>query len=129
MATEAPNLWPDDLTEEISEASPFAILKDQAAQLYKATQYKLRGRVSRTPGPYTHGFSYEFAIEVPKLEYAYDLFWLVQKQLDFYPLEWRFEAESGEIASENELYAWLKWVFSSDKTRLVVKRLIAQANA
>jgi hypothetical protein len=127
---EVPNLWPDDLDGETSEVSPFAILKQQAAQLAQATKGILHGTVSREPEPFgSGGFTYEFGINAPALRYNYDLFRLDQKQLDFYPLQCRFENETGEIGSEQEFYTWLKRVFSSEKTRLVVKRLIAQAKA
>ena len=129
MEIEVPNLWPDDLFGETSEVSPFAILKQQGAQLAEATNGVLRGSVGRQVSPYGNEFIYEFGIYVSALEYNYDLFRLDQKQLDFYPLQYRFENETGELASEQELYTWLKRVFYSEKTRLVVKRLLAQAKA
>lgn len=127
MASENQNLWPDDLFTEDSEKSPFAILKEQAAQLTRASNGKLRGQVEREVGPYTHGFSYGFGIHVPALEYTYDLFRLTQRQLDFYPLEYRFEDERGTIDSEQHLYTWMGRIFSSETTKRIVRRLLAQA--
>ena len=129
MADESHGLWPDDLVGESTQEAPFSILKEQAQELARATGFELKGRATRSALPNGGGFTYEFSIVAPSLDYSYDLFRLEQDHLDLYPLDYRFEDQTGTIRNEQELYAWLRKVFSSERTRSVVNRLIKQSNA
>lgn len=132
------DLWPEDLQVEAVKV-PAAILKEQAAALSERTKNLLQGRVVAEPGTdptdaTADQFTWHFQLFAPALNYTYDLF-SINHDIELYPLI--IETEDEELAEEydddisisdeEELLKLLRRIFSSVRTRRIVRALVAQA--
>jgi len=129
MADELPNLWPDDIGGDQDVVTPTAILREAAAQLGQRTQQLIRAKVSTQVGMY--GLEHTFWIEVPSLQYRYQLFELSHDVDSFYPLrtDQYVEGRRRELGSEDELKQYLKDIFASEKTKKLVGTLLRQVRS
>jgi hypothetical protein len=129
MPDEMPNLWPEDLGGDQNVVTPTTVLKEAAAQLGRQTRQLVRARVSTD----VRGDSLEhtFWIEVPSLEYRYELFRLQHPVDSFYPLhtgQW-VDRQEVVIRSEDELKEYLRDIFGSEHTKRLVGTLLRQVRS
>jgi hypothetical protein len=140
------DLWPDDI-EVVDIKSPVAVLREQASALGQRTKNIVQAEVEQSNQNYSEdNFYYQFYIVAPALNnYRYRLF-SMSHDICLYPLSIDVEAEIGEelenaqleenqygesyileIKTESELMEGLKAVFSANKTKRVIKALLAQS--
>lgn len=132
------DLWPEDLEVEAVKV-PAAILREQAAALAERTKNVLEGRVVADPGTdpsdaVADQFTWHFQIFAPALNYAYDLF-SINHDIEMYPLIVETEddellaeyEEDISISDEAELLKLLRRLFSTVRTRRIVRALLAQS--
>lgn len=132
------DLWPEDLEVDAVKV-PAAILREQAAALAERTKNVLEGRVVADPGTdpadaVADQFTWNFQIFAPALNYAYDLF-SINHDIEMYPLIVETEddellqeyEEDISISDEAELLKLLRRLFSTVRTRRIVRALLAQS--
>lgn len=120
------DLWPDDIKVD-DMVTPLSILKEQASLLGQKTQNLVEAEVQTTP--LGADFSHSFFLVAPALDnYRYKIFW-VRHPIDMYPV--KIIDENGairyEARSQDEFIGRLKEVLTSEKTKSVIKALIAQS--
>ncbi len=134
MATNLPDLWPDDIAVTNDLKSPVTILRQQAALLGEKTQNLVEAEVSSqvTPGSPSEGsyFTHQFSLVAPALDnYKFRLFY-IRHLIDFYPIRiWKEGAKEIQVGSEQEFIETLREIFSSEETKRVIRALIAQSQA
>ena len=134
MSISPRNLWPEDiaLTQIVA---PVAILKEQAALLGERTKNLVEGRVTQRKRDYLYPLTltYDFDLVAPALDhYQYRLF-SISHDVEFYPLT----IDNSDALNDNQLHvndeeeflSALGQIFSSDKTKGVIKSLVAQSRA
>lgn len=119
------DLWPADISET-SMVPPVAILREQASLLGRKTQQLLRARVETSSDS---GFiNHAFIISAPAIDYSLELF-TMWHQIELYPIQTRWQGNTGEISDENQLIDYLKMVFGSKDTKKIIHSLLAQVRA
>jgi hypothetical protein len=128
--------------------SPLSILKEQASMLGPKTQMIVKAEVERgniefylrsnfIPAADFKKFIYEFYIVAPFLNYRYRLFSIIH-DVDLYPVEFLLDVEIEEeiigeenqllrADSESEFIDRLGRILNSDKTKKVIRALLAQS--
>jgi hypothetical protein len=129
MPNELPNLWPEDIGGEQDFVTPTTILKGAASQLGRQTKQLVRAIVSTS----VRGNSLEhtFWIDVPSLEYRYELFSLYHSVDNFYPLstgKW-VQGHQEQIHSEEELKEYLRNIFAAEHTKKLISTLLKQVRS
>jgi hypothetical protein len=120
MATNE-NLWPDDLVEKIPR-TPVHILREQATALGEKTNNVVQAKV-RTNTDRDGYFHLTFVLTAPTLQgYEYELFAVFHDE-GLYPVH-----NGDDLCDDEEsLKAYLKSLFSSERTKRIVRALVAQA--
>lgn len=118
------DLW-GDLPEVESLRTPLVILKEQAELLQEKTEGLLVGQIKSAQD--VTRFVYDFFIIAPTLNnYAYHLL-TVMHDLGFYPLQ-LIDRQVGrkfkQCSSEKELKQGLREIFSSEKSKAVISKLL-----
>jgi hypothetical protein len=126
MPNEEFDFWPADLDGADPDA-PVLLLRTQASLLGKKFKNILEASVD-TNRVGAGIFRHDFDIRIPSMGYTYTLFW-IQHGLDPYPVTWTFDTQQGRLASKEEYTAWLRATLSSDRTKRIVRTLLAQAGA
>lgn len=119
------DLWPEDVTQS-DVTAPLSILKMQARRLGDRTSWKITADVDSVA--IGNSFQHTFAIHARQLSYSYELF-TVEHDIEFYPLYVSFDGfERGrrEVLSEDEFVHVLAEILNSDKTRRIIRSLVAQ---
>jgi hypothetical protein len=148
-------LWNLDLEPSKMQA-PLNVLKEQASFLGKMTKNVLEAEVKKTEPLYTIqsfnktrsgidlmakyivGFSYEFVIKAPSLNYSYRLF-AVLYDVYLYPIEIFPDIDIMREIGSNEEYIiandekkfieLLRVILSAEKTRKILSSLMSESNA
>ena len=141
------DLWPDDIMDVAGLRPPSSILKEQAEILAKKTKSILVGRVRQEQVEFSELLLYEFSIHAPVLRYTYDLF-CVYHNIELYPLylvvedseikakhalkesEFKGSRDAGtaySIDDEETLLIVLRDLFSTTRTKKIIKSLLAQS--
>ncbi len=120
------DLWPDDIKVD-EMVTPLSILKEQASLLGQKTQNLVEAEVQTKP--LGADFSHSFFLVAPPLDnYRYKLF-EIHHPIDMYPV--KIVDENGGIRyeprSQDEFIAKLREVLTSEKTKSVIRALIAQS--
>ncbi|MBL9005941.1 MAG: hypothetical protein JNJ46_16935 [Myxococcales bacterium] len=135
------DLWPSDLADIGTMNLPHGLLQEQADLLARHTKHLLEGRVYNSsdelsevddPGP--RHMRWSFAVFAPKLNYRYVLF-SITHDIDLYPVRLEIEDQRIKlpagmnplIEDEETLLAALKEIFSAERTKQVVRSLMAQS--
>jgi len=140
------DLWPDDL-HVVQLKSPVALLQEQAALLGQKTQNLVEARIRNLSGSFTKllrpidngAFLLSFEIVTPTLaSYSFRLF-TIQYGVELYPLfltpdgdilqEFKLvrRATAIQIMNETELVYALRVIFNAEKTKFVIRSLLAHA--
>jgi hypothetical protein len=150
------DLWPDDLIGHLDVKSPIAILKEQASLLGQKTKNLIEAEVrpyqreetltpveqitglSRPrPIPNEGDFRFDFYLVAKTLGYRYKLL-SFQHDINLYPVavvpdeDIMVEITGGQkvqkqwAKSESELTELLQRIFAAQKTRHVIRALLAQ---
>lgn len=149
------DLWPEDLVGELEVRAPRTILKEQASLLGKRTKNLIEGDVrphqleeaptgleqimgTRRPSPVVNEtFLYDFYVVAKTLGYRYKLL-SIQHDINLYPVgvspdeDIMAEITDGEkvqirwAQTEQELTELLQRIFAAQKTRRVIRALLAQ---
>lgn len=118
------DLWPDDLTENIPR-TPATVLSEQATALAKRTNGIIQADIDVTSDRWSESLDVALVLKVPSLDgYTYRLLSLTHKQ-DLYPVK----LGEQNINDEQELIDALRREFRDDRTKRIVRALIAQAYA
>jgi hypothetical protein len=117
------NLWPDDIGES-DLVTPVSILREQAALLGPKTENLVTAEV-RTAAVQKN-IQHSFDLIAAALKYRYQLF-TVTHAISLYPLTGSFRNTATRCANETDFRHWLASVFTSEKTKTIVKALIAQS--
>jgi hypothetical protein len=119
---EIPDLWPEIVEAEVT--TPVSILKAQAANLGQKTNHLLEGETNSHSR--FSGFEHTFCIYAPTLDYRLQIV-EIEHGLEFYPLTARaWGGVSEKIESEEKFLAWIKGVFSQNRTKQAIQSLLAQ---
>lgn len=136
MSISPRDLWPEDIA--VNEVlAPVAILKHQAALLGERTKNLVEGSVTQRKRQFSDdiGFTYDFYLVAPALDfYRYRLF-SISHSVDFYPLSIQdsgvFELDGREskleVNDEEGFIHVLAKIFSSEKTKGIISSLLAQS--
>ena len=140
MPDEPLDLWPADLGGEEADV-PVLLLRSQAALLGAKPNNMVEARVStqtgeslerRPPRPQpvkVPFFRHNFDLVVPALEqYTYRLFW-ISHGIDSYPVTWTLELNQGKLESREEFVDWLAETLGSERTKKIIRTLLAQAKS
>jgi hypothetical protein len=148
------SFWPDDIARPTAKA-PVAILKEQASFLGKKTRNLVEVKIAPNE-TYSGGstFSYDFNIVAPTLNFSYGLFSIVHG-IGLYPVFFKLDDSlfeevrlalgegqpdkstdkvisrygKGVLAkSEEEFEGILKAILNSEKTKRVIRGIIAQVS-
>lgn len=143
------DLWPNDL-RAVQLRAPVAILREQAALLGEKTQNIVEARVrdftSFSTNPSPGNFYFSFEIWAPTVRsYSYRLF-TMSHGIEIYPLTLGTEQEIAKevtnalgkaepetshvnirVPNEAGLLNILRLILGSEKTKLIVRALLAQA--
>lgn len=122
-----PDLWPKDLGVASDIKPPVAILREQADLLTKKTQGKLEGRITSTGKP-DKSFGHQFFVTAPALdEYSFRLL-SIQHPIDYYPLNFSFDAvgSSTVCANESEYLSVLRDSLAHERTKKIIAAILAQ---
>ncbi len=128
MAKSTLDLWPEDI-KVADMVTPLSILKEQASLLGQKTQNLVEAEVQTKPlgAEFSHSF---FLVAPPLDNYRYKLF-EVHHPIDLYPI--KIVDENGgvrhEANSQDQFIGQLKEVLTSEKTKSVIKALIAQSQS
>jgi hypothetical protein len=128
MTAVSHDLWPADLFGSPATTPPVAILRQQGALLNEKTNGLLEGVV--LSGRRDSELHYQFYIRAPLLEnYAYLLFEVIHSPILFYPLVVKTDlTEQGKtVASEEQFRQVLRDLFSSERSKEVIRSLLAQS--
>ena len=129
------DLWSEDIgVAEVSQRTPVAILRQQAAYLGDKTQNIVKAEVSTSPrsSPLLdlsslYDFTHTFTLVAPILEnYKYDLF-IVMHNLGLYPLVLQYAHQNYDAGTEAEFIRQLQKVLSSPRTKEIIQQLIAMS--
>jgi hypothetical protein len=130
----AKDLW-GEIEYLLDIKAPTEILREQAQLLGKKTKGQLIGKISKHPLTKDESFFYDFFINAPSLDnYSYKLF-TIKHGMELYPvsiLTSGFENGGGsgkECKDPGSFESKLELIFSSEKTRGVIKQLLAQTRA
>jgi hypothetical protein len=138
MSISPGDLWPEDIA--VNEVlAPVTILKHQASLLGERTKNLVEGSVTQRKRQFSDdtGFTYDFYLVAPALDfYRYRLF-SISHGVDFYPLSIQdsgvFDPDGREsklkVNDEDEFIHALAKIFSSEKTKGIISSLIAQSRA
>ncbi|MBI3650841.1 MAG: hypothetical protein HY231_07300 [Acidobacteria bacterium] len=119
------DLWPNDIGVVNDISTPVGILKEQAALLGQKTKNLVEGEIS--DAGIDNNFNYKFYLIAPALKhYKYHLF-SVHYPIDIYPLKISWEGDPIIAKSEEEFTKALQQIFSNDKTKKVIRVLLAQS--
>jgi len=141
------DLWPEDI-RVVKEKAPVTILREQASLLGAKTKNIVTAEVKRVTVLKRPDFCFDFYIVGPALgNYRYKLF-EIRHGIDLYPVtielgdpEWarevarHFEAwvkelspgTSVQVRTEEEFVEYLRRIFESQKTRQVIRAILAQS--
>lgn len=118
------DLW-GDLPKVGKIKTPLEILKEQSNLLSEKTNGLLVGEISRRKAE--DQFYYSFKLVAPPLNnYGYQLL-LIQHDIGFYPLVLKnsqVEGSRTECSDEKSFKNGLRDVFTSDKTKTVINKLL-----
>lgn len=125
MTKEQESLWPEDLIAA-TPRMPLHILQEQASALGKRTDDVVRGVISSHPG--NDMFMIKFALRSPALDnYEHELF-NIWHSIELYPVLTRDEyGDVTEAKNEEEFIDFLKSKFRAQRTRNIVRSIVAQA--
>jgi hypothetical protein len=121
------DLWPDDIGVVNDISTPVGILKKQASLLGQKTKNLVEAEIKSLVD--NNRFIYHFNLIAPALNYyQYHLF-SIGHDVAIYPLRLSFLAidESYELDSQDELIEKLEFIFSHERTKRIIKSLIAQS--
>ena len=142
------NLWPEDITV-VETKAPVTILKEQASLISRQTKGIVEGEVTQIPDPLgDQPFGYGFHLKAPALgDYRYLLLSIVH-DVTMYPILIRpdestlaelrgrktlkeFSVDPRGIVAQNEgeFLKILSLVFSSSRTKRVVRAILAQSGS
>ncbi|MEK6301201.1 MAG: hypothetical protein AABO41_10805 [Acidobacteriota bacterium] len=134
MSISPRNLWPEDIAVT-QIVAPVAILKEQAALLGERTKNLVEGRVTQRKRDFMDfsKLTYDFDLVAPALDhYQYRLF-SISHNVEFYPLTIdnsdALNDSQLHVNDEEEFLHALGQIFSSEKTKGVIKSLVAQSRA
>jgi hypothetical protein len=124
-----PDLWPEDISHEISVIMPVNILREQASALTERTKGLLEGLVqSFKPNRPDEDFHHTLSIVAPALDnYQHTLLW-VYHGISGYPA--RVETPDGQLRSglgQDAFVETLKAIFAQDQTKRIIQALLAQS--
>jgi len=140
------DLWPDDIASTESIKSPAYILKEQASLLGKKTKNIITAAIN-TIANRQPIIQYDFIIIAPALSnYRYRLFSIYYNIISIYPCTMFIDVDifkeismycnvkksdqsSITIHSESELEQAMRYIFKSEKTKQLIKSLIAESGA
>ena len=147
MSANLRDLWPEFLPGQNGHTPPIVILREQASLLEGKTNGLVKASVNSNKmlgdldwsekelddmlsGDRSKSIIHSFWLIAPSLEnYRYRLFRVIQP-IEMYPLD-VIESPIGEIkaASEDQLLAALRNIFTSEKTQRVITALMVQSVA
>lgn len=137
------DLWPDNLLDPEAFSPPIAIVRQQARLLGQRTGNVVMGSVDRLKSE-DENFRYSFNLTVPSLSYRFSLF-VLEYNVEGFPVHiildervarelrikqrvhGRAVAYVLTAGSENELVGILRLIFAAEKTRSIIRTLVAQA--
>ncbi|MFN0107786.1 MAG: hypothetical protein ACKVZH_02960 [Blastocatellia bacterium] len=141
MTTTERNLWPQDLFTAVeTQRTPLALMREQATLLGEQTRNLVEAKVVTSTQETIGGdlfivrsnttqFVQTFNLVSPALSnYTYQLFRVIHP-VEGFPLKVLFEDSEYAANSEEELVATLKVIFAHEKTRRVIKAMIAQSRS
>lgn len=124
MADETNDFWPKEITEIVT---PVKILREQATQLGRKTNYILDGKVRTHARSQLDDFVHTLLIVVPTLDdYTYELL-SVEHGVELYPVTVHFQNEREQLATEEAFVLWLQRTLSSETTKRILRNLLSQA--
>ncbi|MEE3717845.1 hypothetical protein V2H45_13975 [Tumidithrix elongata RA019] len=133
VQTNTINLWPEDLVGVPDTTPPITILRQQATMLSQLTRNILEGEVVSEPfgndPKFSNSFTHNFYIKAPAIGgYRYKLFYVQHAVSPEYPLR-IVKDELPELSAQNEeqFYDVLRQIFNSDRTKKVIRSLMAQS--
>src|SRR6185436_13952765 len=132
MSISQRNLWPEDIA--VTDAvAPVSLLKEQAALLGERTKNLVEGSVTSGVGKslalmLEGGFTYDFDIVAPALNYYRYRLFSISHGVELYPLTISgtdaLNSDEFEVNNEEEFLKALETIFSFEKTKRIISSLI-----
>jgi hypothetical protein len=124
MATHTADFWPDDIGQS-DLRTPVSLLREQAVALGEKTKNVVTAEVTSSAAG--EAFTHFLVLLAPAVNYRYQLI-TIQHPITLYPMTAMISGGSwARIDSEDGFIQWLKAALTSDKTKGVIRALIAQA--
>ncbi len=143
------DLWPNDIDAQVAKA-PVSVLKAQAALLGQKTDNLVEAKVKNFTKDGKASFEYQFFLESKVIGYSYRLF-SVLYSINLYPVLFVLDSDiqkellqkrllekyknstegknSFWVQSEEEFIDLLGEILKSDKTKQIIRALLAQVEA
>ncbi|MCX6622094.1 MAG: hypothetical protein NTY38_13705 [Acidobacteria bacterium] len=128
MENEISNLWPMDDIDPDSITTPTAILQQQASYLGQATKNVLEARVEVSIFDRDRDqFYLSFRVVAPTLDdFTVELF-AVKHGIELYPVTPVSGERHPPLDTQQELVEYVGCVLKSDRTKKILRALLAQA--
>ncbi len=122
------DLWGD--IPEVLELMPRDMMREQATYLEKKTKGLLTAEISIDSDKGSFRQTQTFYLVVPTMHYRYELFSIYQKDVvKVYPVQFSIDRQIVEVHDEAEFISCLQKILSSERTKLIVGSLLAQAKS
>ena len=110
-----------------TDRTPFSVLSELAASLYKQVGYKMEFDVATSANG--DRVAHTLRVAVKQIDYVLELVTLSHKVLQLYPVRMYGYVASAqsELANEQDLVNALVTVFQSDATKEIIGTLLVQA--